>query len=100
METCQRVDLLTCVCDATLFVAWKTVQKAKKEKQPKQPKQPKQQTEAQAETKQPEQSSGEFDISAVELRVGKIVSVWNHPDSDKCVSRGPNNCCTSRSTAD
>jgi hypothetical protein len=52
---------------------------------PKKQKQPKQQAEPQAETKQPEQSSGEFDISAVELRVGKIVNVWNHPDSDKYV---------------
>ena len=56
----------------------------KKEDKPKAQKQPKQkkQSEQQAEAKQAE-STGEFDISAVELRVGKIVNVWNHPDSDK-----------------
>lgn len=54
----------------------------KKEKQPKQAKG--NDESKQVKEKQPEQADGgDVDITALDIRVGQIVKVWNHPEADK-----------------
>ena len=59
----------------------RTVLEEKKEKKEKKPKEEPAQAEKKAEAPKVEENV----ISKLDIRVGKIVKVWPHPDSDKYI---------------
>lgn len=59
--------------------------KGKPQQQQQQKQQPKKEAKAakQPKAKQQQQAAATFDVSALDIRVGKIVKAWHHPESDK-----------------